>query len=435
MNHHPMLPCPGEEESETAPPLPGPPLFYHEATSSHVAITQEPGRTVSQSESRQQDNISPVEQPNPSSSSRGYQRALWLSDRTQQSPDNSPSEPLKTDMRSPLREAEAVVSDRESRSNIFYEGGSHSRAKVASPDTTTPRRPRMSAQEQLDRMQRNQEAQRKSEAAQTNPLGHWRDSLKRGSSRPLPNTPPEPSPKEGVQTGGSKPRYPPTPEWERQRVIQLSYALAAEASQRGKRITGRTSSHSSLDNIPGSRDGLDHHHLPSDSNSDELELNTVASKYNQATTQNLSCCDSQAANRTLPSSQTPNHASCAPETSSWPSPPPEEANQVSSHSKVPKATSHHPESTNQRSLKSPTWVAPLPPSTNRNFSASRTANWDSPPFWDCEVWAHEQSLANKQGPSNGKCLGWRGEKKSHQVVAYVHETAHPIKVTLVKSSF
>lgn len=41
----------------------------------------------------------------------------------------------------------------------------------------------MSAQEQLDRMQRHQEAKRKSEAAQPSPLGHGRDSLKHGSSR------------------------------------------------------------------------------------------------------------------------------------------------------------------------------------------------------------------------------------------------------------
>uniref|UniRef100_A0ACB8EVL8 Uncharacterized protein n=1 Tax=Sphaerodactylus townsendi TaxID=933632 RepID=A0ACB8EVL8_9SAUR len=32
------------------------------------------------------------------------------------------------------------------------------------------------------------------------------------------------------------------------------------------------------DNIPGSRDGLDHHHPPSHSNSDELELTTVGYK-------------------------------------------------------------------------------------------------------------------------------------------------------------
>ncbi|XP_060111475.1 pleckstrin homology domain-containing family A member 4 [Heteronotia binoei] len=430
MNHNPMLPCSGEEkESETAPPV-GASLFYHEATSSHVSVTQEPGRTVSQSESGQQDNPSVGEQSNPSSSSRGQQGASWPSNRIRRSPDSS-AEPVKMEKSSLVREAEALCSDRGSH---ICEDGSRSRAKVVSPDTTAPRRSRMSAQEQLDRMQRNQEAQRKSEAAQISPLSPWRDSLKRGSGRPLPNTPPESSPKEGLQNAGPKPQCPPTPEWERQRVIQLSYALAAEASQRGKRITGRTGSRSSLDNIPGSRDSLDHHHLPSDSNSDEAELNGVPSKHNQTTTQNCRS-DSRAANHTLSSSHTSNHVSCASEASNWSLPLPEETSQVSSQSKVPKSTLHHIESANEElSLKSPPWVAPLPPSANRNFSISRMANWDSPPFWDCEVWESEQSLVGNRDPSNGRCHGWRGENKSHQVV-YLYDTAQPIKVTLVKSSF
>ncbi|XP_054849249.1 pleckstrin homology domain-containing family A member 4 [Eublepharis macularius] len=426
MSHNALLPCPGEEkESETAPP-PGSSLFYHEAISSHGLVTQEPGRTVGQAESKQQDNPSGGEQPNPSSSSRGQQGALW----------HSSSERVKIEKRSPARETDALGSDHGSHTNILCEDGGHSRAKAVSSDTTAPRRSRMSAQEQLDRMQRNQEAQRKSEASQLNPSGHWRDSLKRGSSRPLPNNPPESSPKEGVQTGGNKPRCPPTPEWERQRVIQLSYALAAEASQRGKRITGRTNSRSSLDNFPGSHDSLDHHHLPSDNNS-ELEANSVASKHNQTTTQNLSYGgDSKAANHTVPSSQASNHMSCASEVSNWSLPLPEESNRVSSQPRVPKSVLHHPESTNEElSLKSPPLMAPLPQSANRNLSVSRTTSWDPSPFWDYEVWASEQSLVQNQGPSNGRCPRWRGENKSHQVVAYLHETAQPIKVTLVKSSF
>ncbi|XP_015274011.1 PREDICTED: pleckstrin homology domain-containing family A member 4 [Gekko japonicus] len=434
VNHSPMLPCSGEEkESETAP-SPGPSLCYHEAASSHVSVTQEPGRTVGQSESRQQDSPSAGQQPNPSSSSRGQQGAPRHSDGIRRCLIDSSGEPLIIEKSIPVREAEG--SDRGNYSNLLCEDGSRSRAKVVSPDTTAPRRSRMSAQEQLDRMQRNQEAQRKSEATQLSPPSHWRDSLKRGSSRPLPNTPPESSPKEGVQNVGPKPRCPPTPEWERQRVIQLSYALAAEASQRGKHMTGKTSSRSSLDKISGSRDSLEHHHLPSDSNSDELELSSVASKHNQTNPQKLSCRgDSRAANHTLPSSQTPNHVSCASEASNWSSPLSEETNQASSQPKVPKSTLHRLESTNEEpSRKSPPWVAPLPPSANQNFSVSRTTNWDSPPFWDCEMWASEQSPVGNQGPSNGRCLGWRGEKKSHQVV-YIHDTAQPIKVTLVKSSF
>ncbi|KAL8176811.1 UNVERIFIED_CONTAM: hypothetical protein K2H54_038908 [Gekko kuhli] len=373
---------------------------------------------------------------NPSSSSRGQQGAPRHSEGIRRCLIDSSGEPLIIEKSIPVREANALGSDRGSHSNLLCEDGGRSRAKVVSPDTTAPRRSRMSAQEQLDRMQRNQEAQRKSEAAQLSPSSHWRDSLKRGSSRPLPNTPPESSPKEGIQNVGPKPRCPPTPEWERQRVIQLSYALAAEASQRGKHMTGKTSSRSSLDKISGSRDSLEHHHLPSDSNSDELELNSVAPKHSQTNTQKISCRgDSRAANHTLPSSQTPNHVSCASETSNWSSPLPEETSQASSQPKVPKSTLHHLESTNEEpSRKSPPWVAPLPPSANQNFSVSRTTNWDSPPFWDCEVWASEQSPVGSQGPSNGRCLGWRGEKKSHQVV-YIHDTAQPIKVTLVKSSF
>ncbi|XP_053117778.1 pleckstrin homology domain-containing family A member 4 isoform X2 [Hemicordylus capensis] len=436
--HTSLLPCSGVEESETASPRAT--LFYHESTSCLVTATQDPGRVLGHVESRHWDSPGAAEQASPCVSSRGQQGASRHSDGSRRTPKNSSSEPLEEFEKGNLvKESNAIGPDHGSHINIPCEDGGHSVTKMVSSDTTAPRRSRMSAQEQLDRMQRNQEAQRRSEAAQSGSLGRWRDSLKCGSSRPLPNTPPEPSPKEGAQTGGLKPRCPPTPEWERQRVIQLSYALAAEASQRGRRIAERTSSHSSLDDVPVSHGSLSHHPLPSDSNPNDLESNSVTSKHDQTAAGNPSCSDnSRAANQTLSSSQTSNQVSCPSEASNWSLPLPEEANRMPSKPKAPSQLTSQPlGSANEESslLNGPLWTVPLSLSANRNSSVSSTANWASPPIWDSEVWASDNSLVGHQGPGHAKCLRWRSENKSHQVVTYLGETAQPIKVTMVKSSF
>ncbi|KAH0626522.1 hypothetical protein JD844_001552 [Phrynosoma platyrhinos] len=258
-------------------------------------------------------------------------------------------------------------------------------------------------------------------------------------AKPLPNTPPESSPKEGEQTGGLKPpRCPPTPEWERQRVIQLSYALAAEASQQqGKRFAGRTSSRSSLDDICAPHDSLNHQHLSRDATSKDSESSSKISEHDQRVPQNLSCSGcSSTANQAPSSSQTVNRALCASEASVWPLPHPEEDNQLSSKPKTPQLTPHLLESNNEKPPLShiPHQVAPLPQFVNGNLSLSRTADWVSPLLWDYEVWASEQSLVGSS-QANGRYLRWRGENESHHVVTYRGEAAQPVKVTLVKSSF
>ncbi|XP_062994783.1 pleckstrin homology domain-containing family A member 4 isoform X2 [Elgaria multicarinata webbii] len=408
-----LLPCSGVEES----------------TPGQVAATGESGRIGGPLESRQQDSPGAADQASPLASSRGQQRAASRrSEGVKPSPSHSSSEPPEFEK------------DHGSHINTPHKDAERSVAKVVPSEATAPRRSRMSAQEQLDRMQRNQEAKRKSEAAQPSPLGHWRDSLKRGSSRPLPNSPPESSPpKEGVQTGGIEPpRCPPTPEWERQRVIQLSYALAAEASQRGKYLTGRTNSRSSLNDIPASHDSLNcQHFLPSDNNTKEPEISSRISEHDQTAARNPSCSGNpRTANQAPASSQTTNQVSCASEVSDWSLPLPEEDSWLSSKPKNPPLAPSHPlESTNEgRSMHNgPHRVTPLPQSANRSLSVSGSANWASPPLWDYEVWSSEQSLVGNQGPS--RCLRWRDEHKSHQMVAYLGDTGQPIKVTLLKSSF
>ncbi|XP_029138854.1 pleckstrin homology domain-containing family A member 4 [Protobothrops mucrosquamatus] len=331
----------------------------------------------------------------------------------------------------------------------------HSVVKVISSETTVPRRSRMSAQEQLDRMQRHQEAKRKSEAAQPPPLGHWRDSLKHGSSRvgvkpcgeeeeecrrmagPLPNAPPESSPKEGVQIGEVKPpRCPPTPEWERQRVIQLSHALATEASQRGKLVTGRTSSRSSLDDLGASQDGLNHHYFPGDGTCIKLDSSNTTAGHHQTVAQNPSCStNSNVANQMPASPQATKPLSSASEASDWSLPCPCKENWLSSKMKTPQPTPHLFDSAREEPFlfSGPHWEEPLPQPTNWNTCYCRTANWVLPPVWDLEMWAADQKLVGNQSLNNGRCIHWRSEPQ--QVAAYFGEVTQPVKVTLIKSSF
>ncbi|XP_066484479.1 pleckstrin homology domain-containing family A member 4 [Tiliqua scincoides] len=423
MSHSLLQPCTGEEKESDTVPLPKATVFCHESAS------------------RQRDTPGTAEPASPPASSRGHSGTPHHLDGSRRTPRNSSSEPPEFEKGNAVRETDALGPGHGSHSNILCEDGEYSIVKTVVSEATAPRRSRMSAQEQLDRIQRNQEAQRKLEAAQSGSLARRQDSLKSGSSRPLPNSPPEQSPKESVQTGGLKPRCPPTPEWERQRVIQLSYALATEASQRGKLIAGRSSSHSSLDDIPVTGDSPDHHRIPSSSSPNEPESSNTTPKNDQTATRNPGCSGHFRAanrlNRTLSPSEAAIQALCASEASDWSLPLPEEAAAVSPKHKTPQSMLQRLESANKESalLNGPQRTPPSPQSANLNSPVSRTASWASPPIWDYEVWASEQSLVGNQGQANGRCFKWQGENRSHQGMTYLGDTSRPIKVTMVKSSF
>ncbi|XP_063157220.1 pleckstrin homology domain-containing family A member 4 [Candoia aspera] len=418
-NHHPLLPC-----TETEEP-----------TSSYGPETGKPGKMGGQLEGKQGPGSADWQQ-SPSPSSRGQSGASQHLERVKGSPHRSFIEPPESEKGKLGRGADSTRPDHEGCIHRS-EDPEHSVVKVASSEVTITRRSRMSAQEQLDRMQRHQEAKRKSEAAQPSPLGHWRDSLKRGSSRPLPNAPPESSPKEGVQIGELKPpRCPPTPEWERQRVIQLSYALATEASQRGKLITGRTSSRSSLDDLLASQDALNHHCFPGNGTSLKPDSTNTTAEHDQTVAQNPSCnSSSKVANQVPASSQATSPALSASEASDWSVPCPCKQSWLSSKVKTPEPTSHQFDSTREEPflLSGPHWEEPLPQPTSWNSCVCRTANWVLPPLWDLEMWASDQKLVGSPSLNNGRCVNWRGEP--HQVAAYFREMAQPVKVTLIKSSF
>ncbi|XP_008117118.2 pleckstrin homology domain-containing family A member 4 isoform X1 [Anolis carolinensis] len=431
-NHNPQMPSNGtEKESETAiPPKSNP--TYHEFTSSHVLVTGDSARVVRQSENKQQDAFSGRDLPRspPASSKEQRENLSRCLEEIRWSP-NSVSEKGHA-----MRGTDAACLGYGSRVNPLSKDVEPNIAKVAPSEATAPRSGRMSAQEQLIRMQRNQEAKRKAEAAQSNPPGPCRESLKRGSSRPLPNSPPEPSPKESVQNGGLKPsRCSPTPEWERQRVIQLSYALAAEASQqREKRIAGRTSSHSSLDDISASHDNLSHQHLPSNATSKDSDSRNKKSEHDQKAPRNLSCsASSSPANQARSSPQTANRISYTSEAFNRSFPHAEEDNHLSSKPKTPQLTPRLLDSNNEKPslIHIPRQGSPLPQSANGNLSFSR----GSPPPWDCEGWASEQNLVGSQGPAHGRRIRSKGKPKSPQVARYLGDIARPVKVTLAKSSF
>ncbi|KAM6452415.1 pleckstrin homology domain-containing family A member 4 isoform 2-T7 [Liasis olivaceus] len=167
-NHHPLLPCTETEESTSRPEK------------------GKPGKMGGQLGGKQQDGPGSADwQQSPSTSSRGQLGASQHPDGLKGSPKHSSIEPPEPEKGKLGRGADSVRPDHEGCIHRS-EDPEHSVIKVASSDATVPRRSRMSAQEQLDRMQRHQEAKRKSEAAQTSPLGHWRDSLRRGSSREGP---------------------------------------------------------------------------------------------------------------------------------------------------------------------------------------------------------------------------------------------------------
>ncbi|XP_020648375.3 pleckstrin homology domain-containing family A member 4 isoform X1 [Pogona vitticeps] len=458
VNHSPSLPGARMEESEVALP-PKSSISFHESTLSHTLALGEPSKTMSQLESRQQDGIGARGQPpSPPTSNRGQQGApSHHSNGIMGSPTHCSSQPSELEKGNPARGIHPVGLDHGNHTSVLNKDAEHSVAKVASSETTVSRSGRMSAQEQLIRMQRNQEARRKSEAAQASTQGSWRDSLKRGSGRvgvkpcteedsrhgrvPLPNNSPESSPKEGVQSGGLKPpRCPPTPEWERQRVIQLSYALAAEASQqRGKRLAGRSSSHSSLDDNSATQESQNHHHLPNDSIYKNPESNSRTSEHDHKATLNLSCSsNSGTTNKASSSSYPTNQKPCALKASDCSLPHTDEDGQLSSKPKSQQLTSNLKESTNKESalLDSPPRVATVHQSANQNLCFSGVADWPPTVLWDSEVWASEHNLGGNQGiPANGRCPKWRGENASRQVVSYFGDSMRPVKVTLVKTSF
>ncbi|XP_034279136.1 pleckstrin homology domain-containing family A member 4 isoform X1 [Pantherophis guttatus] len=426
-NHHSLLPCTETEES----------------TPSYGPETGKPARMGS----KPQDGPGSANwKQSPPTSSRGQLGASQHVDGLKGSPNHPSIEPPESEKGKVGRGADSVRPGstlpflQELKSlirSIPFSFSKEQSCEVASSETTVPRRSRMSAQEQLDRMQRHQQAKRKSEAAQPTPLGHWRDSLKHGSSRPLPIAPPESSPKEGMQIGEVKPpRCPPTPEWERQRVIQLSYALATEASQRGKLLTGRTSSRSSLDDLLASEDGLNHHYFPGDGTCIKLDSSSTTAGHNQTITQSPSCStDSKVANQVPASAQATKAMFSASEASDWSLPCPCEESWLPSKPKTPQPTSHLLDPAREESflLGDPHWEEPLPQPTNWNACFCRTANWVLPPVWDLEMWAADQKLVGNPSLNNGRCIHWRGEPQ--QVAAYFGEMAQPVKVTLIKSSF
>ncbi|XP_058036609.1 pleckstrin homology domain-containing family A member 4 isoform X2 [Ahaetulla prasina] len=390
-NNHSLLSCTETEES----------------TPSYGLEIGKPARMGS----KQQDGHGSASwQQSPSTSSRGQLGASQHVDGLKGSPNHPSIEPPESEKGKVGRGADSVRPDHEGCIHRS-EGPEHSTVKVASSETTVPRRSRMSAQEQLDRMQRHQEAKRKSEAAQPPSLGH---SLKHGSSRPLPIAPPESSPKEGMQIGEVKPpRCPPTPEWERQRVIQLSYALATEASQRGKLLTGRTSSRSSLDDLLASEDGLNHHYFPGDGTCIKLDSSSTTAGHDQKITQSPSCStDSKVANQVPASPQATKPMFSASEASDWslPSPCPCEESWLPSKLKTPQPTSHLSDPAREEPylLGDPHWEEPMPQPNNWNACFCRTANWVLPPVWDLEMWAADRKLGSSPSLDNGRCIHWRG---------------------------
>lgn len=185
------------------------------------------------------------------------------------------------------------------------------------------------------------------------------------------------------------------------------------------------------------RDSPDHHRIPSNSSPNGPESSNATPKHDRI---NPGCSGhsrtAHRLHRTLSPSEAAIQALCASEASDWSLPLPEEGTTVSPKHKTPQSMLQHLESSNKESvlLSGPHQTPPSPQSANQNSSVSRTPSWASPPMWDYEVWASEQSLVGNQ-QANGGCLRWRDESRSHQSVTYLGETTRPVKVTMVKSSF
>ncbi|KAJ7313941.1 hypothetical protein JRQ81_005763 [Phrynocephalus forsythii] len=154
---------------------------------------------------------------------------------------------------------------------------------------------------------------------------------------------------------------------------------------------------------------------------------------------NLPCSGTSGTTHLVPSSSHPtNQKPSALKASDGSLSHTEEFSQLPSKPKSPQSTSHQSEPTKEEEppLNGLHWLAPLPQAASRNLGLSRVADWPPTVSWNSEVWASELSLVgNRRSTANGRCLKWRAENVSHQVETYLGESARPVKVTLLKTSF
>ncbi|KAM7134201.1 LOW QUALITY PROTEIN: pleckstrin homology domain-containing family A member 4 [Macrochelys suwanniensis] len=326
-------------------------------------------------------------------------------------------------------------------------------AKAITTDPPAPHRARMSVQEQLERMRRHQEGQRQQEGGRLNPWGSRQGSLRASASRlPLPTHPPDLGPEltqthtepplRGGQTGGPWVQSPPPLERDRHRILTLAYALATEASERSKLITGKTPPEPQLlanpDPSPEPLDAVTNQHMlctPTLPRGDP-EANHVEAEPCSPANQNTAFSANSgqragAANQTSPLFQAANWALSVPGLSNWLAPSPESANQAARLS----------EAANRASplSKVPHWAPPLPTLANQTSSAHKASNRASPPLWatqkECGDWVPEQRIVGTKDVANGGCRGRGGRAAPSQVVAYLGEGSQPIRITLLQSSF
>ncbi|XP_030400616.1 pleckstrin homology domain-containing family A member 4 isoform X1 [Gopherus evgoodei] len=316
-------------------------------------------------------------------------------------------------------------------------------AKAITMDPPGPHRARMSVQEQLERMRRHQEGQRQQEGGRPNPWGSRQGSLRASASRlPLPTHPPDLGPEptqthtepplKGGQSGGPWGRSPPPLERDRHRVITLAYALATEASERSRLITGKNPPEPQLranpDPPPEPLDAVTNQHV--------LVTPTLPRGHPEANHVEAEPCGPANRNTAFSSNSVQraaaaNQVSSVAELSNWFSPSPEAAN----HS------AHLSEAANPASLlsKGSHWAPPLHTLANQTSTSHKLSNRASPLLWaaqkECGDWAAEQRIVGNKGMANGRCQGQGGRAVPRQVVAYLGEGSQPIRITLLQSSF
>ncbi|XP_075773735.1 pleckstrin homology domain-containing family A member 4 isoform X2 [Pelodiscus sinensis] len=329
-------------------------------------------------------------------------------------------------------------------------------AKERVPEPPGPHRARMSIEEQLARMRRHQEGQRQHEAARPTPGAPRPGSLRTSASRfrlpaPPPSLGPEPSltdmdvPVRGGQTKGhwGGPSLPP--ERDRHRIRSLAYALATEASERSKLITGkpppepqREGCDPRLNPSPESLHAVTNQHLPLTmiASREDPGANHVVTKpcspANQKTAFTAQSVQrAESANQASPLNQAANWASSVSEFSHWLSASPDAANQASCLSEAANRASPLPDTSH--------WAAPLPELANGTSTVHKASSRALPPLWasqkDCGNWVLEQRIVGHKGLANGRCQGQGAHAPPSQVVAYLCEGSQPIRITLLQSSF
>ncbi|XP_039366233.1 pleckstrin homology domain-containing family A member 4 [Mauremys reevesii] len=316
-------------------------------------------------------------------------------------------------------------------------------AKAITMDPPGPHRARMSVQEQLERMRRHQEGQRQQEGGRPNPWGSRQGSLRASASRlPLPTHPPDLGPEptqthtepplKGGQTGGPWGQSPPPLERDRHRVITLAYALATEASERSKLITGKNPPEPQLranpDPPPEPLDAVTNQHM--------LFTPTLPRGHPEANHVEAEPCGPANRNTAFSSNSVQqagaaNQASSVAELSNWFSPLPEAANQAAWLSEAANPASPLSEGSH--------WAPPLPTLANQTLTAHKASNRASPLLWAAQKergdWAAEQKIVGNKGVANGGRRGRAGRAVPRQVVAYLGKGSQPIRITLLQSSF